>query len=962
MDVSEPPINESQDYALRFEDLTVDDDLPLLDRIVKYCRSGIALQRLVHVKMLAETAETVGTKATISTLVPVLSTLVTDQESVIRQHLASQLLPLSIVSMVRNLGMVGGYTVNDMIEDKTLPKIYDSEGYKVVTTVIVDHLQTLVTDPDVDVRRSASDSLAGLAFHIRKDDVGKVILPIPLGLSQTPSPNNNNSNNTAKRKSQQQHQQQQQSSPGDGLTEELRITAANLLAELGGAGENDAIPRRLVREMILPAVLALTRDPGFRVRRSAAQALPRVLGGTSLEDARITILPAFEQLSRDEVYRVRKSTGECLVDMSRSMMILSNTASTPSEANDVNILRRQTLIPIAESLLGDANKFVRHGMMQFLGPFLASFYPFVYSALKTILPGVSESDGSNHSGIVAQFFPHASSMVSRLNSSAAATTSAPTPTLANIEPDKEIPMIKQLQRTLPPFVHAGRSSSVSLLAVVAHRRKDPPNSEDLQAVMGSLLDHFTGLARVNTGDDNTDAEMRVYCAYSYPAIVLLLGPENWEGRLKDCFRTLLNPNYGSKDNNEPVAPPLPVKRCLASSLHTVAHILGPEVAARDVMPIFRDYFLSDTDESVRLNMIRNFPTLVSLLDEATKKQYMLLWCETMRGEEVLGAMKRSATNPLVLNWRQRNYVSRSMPDLICQVDPLFAYNNFWPILQSLLTDTISLVREDAIWSIPILLKTFAAENVKDFEGGSTDKAKELWSNGACQEIVGWLKETILKWSSTTTTKKGSSSKIGNFSQRQLYCDVCTSIAIAIRFGDGLADPEDPIVELETKLNSTLKRRNSESLVEERSPYRKLTTGERKHLLRLLSNDVLPLALEFKDDRVTNVRLCLRKTLLLMPDEVAQLPPVRETLQSLEEEVETWESFDAVPVNSLPLQQQPVQPHSQRQQQPQQVSAASGADFQTKSPRKTKASSKRDKKRGSENQPQDEGNSTTMADI
>ncbi len=60
MDSSDPPVNESQDYALRFEDLTVDDDLPLLDRIVRYCRSGIALQRLVHVKMLAETAETVG--------------------------------------------------------------------------------------------------------------------------------------------------------------------------------------------------------------------------------------------------------------------------------------------------------------------------------------------------------------------------------------------------------------------------------------------------------------------------------------------------------------------------------------------------------------------------------------------------------------------------------------------------------------------------------------------------------------------------------------------------------------------------------------------------------------------------------------------------------------------------------------------------------------------------------------
>ena len=40
--------------ALRFEDLTIDDDLSLIDRVVRYVRSGIALQRLVHVKMLAE--------------------------------------------------------------------------------------------------------------------------------------------------------------------------------------------------------------------------------------------------------------------------------------------------------------------------------------------------------------------------------------------------------------------------------------------------------------------------------------------------------------------------------------------------------------------------------------------------------------------------------------------------------------------------------------------------------------------------------------------------------------------------------------------------------------------------------------------------------------------------------------------------------------------------------------------
>jgi hypothetical protein len=38
----------------------VDDDLPIIDRILHYTASQIALQRLVHVKMLAETAELAG--------------------------------------------------------------------------------------------------------------------------------------------------------------------------------------------------------------------------------------------------------------------------------------------------------------------------------------------------------------------------------------------------------------------------------------------------------------------------------------------------------------------------------------------------------------------------------------------------------------------------------------------------------------------------------------------------------------------------------------------------------------------------------------------------------------------------------------------------------------------------------------------------------------------------------------
>lgn len=48
------------DSSARFEDLTVDDDLPIIERVVRYVKSSIALQRLVHVKMLAETSALAG--------------------------------------------------------------------------------------------------------------------------------------------------------------------------------------------------------------------------------------------------------------------------------------------------------------------------------------------------------------------------------------------------------------------------------------------------------------------------------------------------------------------------------------------------------------------------------------------------------------------------------------------------------------------------------------------------------------------------------------------------------------------------------------------------------------------------------------------------------------------------------------------------------------------------------------
>lgn len=46
--------------APTFEDLSIDDNLSELQRLVRYSKSNIGLQRLVHVKMISHIAHSVG--------------------------------------------------------------------------------------------------------------------------------------------------------------------------------------------------------------------------------------------------------------------------------------------------------------------------------------------------------------------------------------------------------------------------------------------------------------------------------------------------------------------------------------------------------------------------------------------------------------------------------------------------------------------------------------------------------------------------------------------------------------------------------------------------------------------------------------------------------------------------------------------------------------------------------------
>lgn len=832
-------------------------------------------------------------------LIPGIEPLLQDGESVIRQHLAAQLLPLAITAMIMP---VPNRTSNDWIKDPTLtPKEYDSKGYKIVTSTIMNYLNTLIHDAELDVRRAAADSLSGLSLQIRPTDVPTYCLPIPVRLaSETLKANNGVGSETVGAKSKRTDEEQR--------NEELRITAANLLAEMGGAASDYSIlqvhARSWVKSTVLPAILELSTDPSFRIRRCAAQAMPRILGACEFEDAVNLILPAFTRLSQDDIHRVRKSTGECLADMSRALVILSSAEKNPSRVKELYEHRRKSLLPIAERLIQDPHKMVRHGMMQFLGPFMASFYPYQFSSLNELLPATTESDGSNHLGIVAQFFPHSSSMVSRLNSSQNATGTAPTPvhsSLDQLSPKSKL-NLEDLQSMLPTFIHASRMSTWSLQAVTMHRTLHPPDPQDLAAIVETLLDYFVALAAVKTGDDNTDAEMRVYCAYSFPAVVLLLGREHWDGAVRTCFHTLLNPKYPSTqvhdvdddDDDTDNEPPLPVKRCLASSLHTVAHILGGQIALNDIVGVLQKSFLNDSDDSVRLSTIRNFPALIKLIPPSERASPFLSWSELVQSEELLGSItkKRSATNPTILNWRQRGYLARSLSDLILLIDPILVHQHIWTILKLLLQDSVDIVRDDSLWAIPILFQSYCPETLKKWTN-LKDAQCASFSTDSCADVVNWIMENVLH----TSASKTKLAKVPNFSERQTYCRICAAIGLALQFGGGTSSSKgtdveklnDPVSVMSDKFKSFFKSEKQPDETEN-GPYQRLTVAEQKHLRHILLEKLLPTALDMKEDRISNVRITLMKTLQIMPSDIRDNSVVKAVTTNLVQESETWTSF------------------------------------------------------------------------
>ncbi|CAG5082402.1 Similar to Ppp4r1: Serine/threonine-protein phosphatase 4 regulatory subunit 1 (Rattus norvegicus), partial [Cotesia congregata] len=164
------------------------------------------------------------------------------------------------------------------------------------------------------------------------------------------------------------------------------------------------------------------------------------------------------------------------------------------------------------------------------------------------------------------------------------------------------------------------------------------------------------------------AEIPRFCAFYFPAVVLTLGKENWP---------MLKTAYGYLSD----AREYKVRRTMASSIHEVAIILGEELAAQDLLPIY-DGFIKDLDE-VRIGALKHLATFLKVLKPADR-------CHFLPRLQAFLSIDNDG------NWRFREEVACRLLEAVTLYTPQDVAKHIAPLSFPLLVDKVAAVRQMAL--------------------------------------------------------------------------------------------------------------------------------------------------------------------------------------------------------------------------------------------------------------------------
>ncbi|XP_036008118.1 serine/threonine-protein phosphatase 4 regulatory subunit 1 [Fundulus heteroclitus] len=219
--------------------------------------------------------------------------------------------------------------------------------------------------------------------------------------------------------------------------------------------------------------------------------------------------------------------------------------------------------------------------------------------------------------------------------------------------------------------HSSPVPESELIESVEEEEKDDcphsPASEDKPKIQNvipqQLLDQYLSMtdpARAQT----VDTEIAKHCAFSLPGVALTLGRQNWHC-LKDTYETLASDVQWK------------VRRTLAFSIHELAVILGDQLTAADLVPIFNG-FLKDLDE-VRIGVLKHLYDFLKLLHADKRREYLYQLQEFMVTDNSR-------------NWRFRYELAEQLILIIELYSHYDVYDYLRQIALTLCSDKVSEVR------------------------------------------------------------------------------------------------------------------------------------------------------------------------------------------------------------------------------------------------------------------------------
>ncbi|XP_061851070.1 serine/threonine-protein phosphatase 4 regulatory subunit 1 isoform X7 [Colius striatus] len=228
--------------------------------------------------------------------------------------------------------------------------------------------------------------------------------------------------------------------------------------------------------------------------------------------------------------------------------------------------------------------------------------------------------------------------------------------------DEIVPLIGDTVENMDSTLHYIHNDS-DLSTNSSFSPEEERKSKVQDVVPQALLDQYLSMTDPSRAQ-TVDTEIAKHCAYSLPGVALTLGRQNWHC-LKDTYETLASDMQWK------------VRRTLAFSIHELAVILGDQLTAGDLVPVFNG-FLKDLDE-VRIGVLKHLHDFLKLLHLDKRREYLYQLQEFLVTDNSR-------------NWRFRAELAEQLILLLDLYSARDIYDYLRPIAFSLCADKVSSVR------------------------------------------------------------------------------------------------------------------------------------------------------------------------------------------------------------------------------------------------------------------------------